>query len=70
MLKWIRDWFLISTLTFMSLTTGLLLWAIWPLVHNRLVAYSDVSINFEAVTAITLLVVIVVGYGKLLSGKA
>ena len=69
MLKWIRDWFLISALTFMSLATGLLLWAIWPLVHNRLIAYPGVSIDFEAVAAITLLVVIVVGYGKLLSGK-
>lgn len=70
MLRWIREWFLISALTFISLTTGLLLWATWPLVSTRLMAYSDASINFEATAAITLLVVVVVGYGKLLSSKA
>lgn len=69
MTRWIRDWFILSTLVIMGAAMLLMFWAIWPLLPNRLPAAIFPALDMEGVISILMLLIIGVGFGKLLCSK-
>ncbi len=68
MLKWIREWFVLSAILVLGMVMLFMLWAIWPLLPTRLPPNVLNSLDFEGVFAIVLLIVVLLGFGKLLRG--
>jgi hypothetical protein len=66
MLKWVAEWFMISVLLILLLGTVLVLWSVWPLLLQQLTAPRMPVLNAEGAFAILMLLVILVGFGKLL----
>jgi len=69
LLKWVREWFILSTLLILGMGLIFVLWAIWPLLPNRLPAEVLASLDPEGVLAMGLLIVVTLGFGKLLTSK-
>ncbi len=69
MTHWIRDWLILSTLMVIGTGMLLMLWAIWPLLPARLPAMLLPTLDVEGVISILMLIVIGIGFGKLLSCK-
>jgi hypothetical protein len=69
MTKWIGEWIVLSML--MVLGSGMLfiLWAIWPLLPDRLPSQLITSVNPEGLVAMLMLVVVLGGFGKLMVGR-
>lgn len=70
MVRWLHDWFILSALVFLSVCMIAVVWTIWPLLAVRLTASpnSD-ALNLEALGAMGLLLMVSIGYIKLLRGK-
>lgn len=69
MVRWIRDWFMLSALLVLGLGLAFVFWAIWPLLPGRLPAQLFTSLDSEGLFAILLLLIVLVGFGKLLGSK-
>ncbi len=69
MLQWIRDWALLSILLLLGMGLLFVFWAIWPMLPARLPAEIIISVDPEGVFAIGLLLVILLGLGKLITDK-
>jgi hypothetical protein len=69
MLSWVRDWLVLSTLVIMGLGMVFVLWVVWPLLPARVPAAALASFDLEAIGAILLLLVMFVGWGKLMCLK-
>ncbi len=65
MLKWMAEWFVISVLLILLLGTVLVVWSVWPLLQQQLAAPRMPVPNAEGAFAILMLLVILVGFGKL-----
>ena len=61
-MKWLTEWIL---LPFFSVGTALSLWTVWPELSDRLAEAPSDGLTLEGVAALTLLVVVSVGFLKL-----
>jgi uncharacterized SAM-binding protein YcdF (DUF218 family) len=66
MLKWVGEWVLVSLLLVMVLGMAFLAWVMWPLLVNRMATPASPLLDPEGVLALVMLLVILVGFGKLL----
>ncbi|HQE93722.1 MAG TPA: hypothetical protein PLH19_02510 [Anaerolineae bacterium] len=69
MARWVRDWFILSALVIMGAGMLFMLWAIWPLLPTRLPTVILPSLDLEGIIAILMLIVIIVGFGKLMCSQ-
>ena len=69
MLRWMREWFIISTLLVLGAGMLFVLWTIWPLLPSRLPAIILPTLNLEGTVAILMLLAMVAGLGKLMCCK-
>ena len=66
MLKWMAEWFMVSVLLILLLGMVLVVWSIGPLLLQQLASPRMPVLNAEGAFAILMLLVILVGFGKLL----
>ena len=69
MAKWIGEWVMLSMLMVLGAGMLFILWAIWPLLPERLPAQVITSVNLEGALAMLMLVVVLGGFGKLMAGR-
>ena len=69
MVRWIGGWFTASMLIVLGLGLVFVFWAIWPLLPSRLPSSVAPTMSAEGIVAILVLIVILVGFGKLLCSK-
>lgn len=69
MARWVRDWFILSALVIMGAGMLFMFWAIWPLLPTRLPTVILPSLDLEGIIAILMLIVIIVGFGKLMCSQ-
>jgi len=69
MVKWIREWLVLSTLAILGLGMVFMFWAIGPLLPMRFPSDVVLSLDFEGVLTMALFFVVVVGFGKLMCCK-
>ncbi len=69
MVRWIREWVILSVLAVLAVGTVFVLWVIWPLLPGRLPVIVLPALNLEGVVSILMLLVIIAGFGKLLCSK-
>ncbi len=69
MTRWMAEWAIVSVLV--ALGAGLLfvLWAIWPLLPQRLPTEVLASLSLDGLLAMGILLILVLGFGKLVFGK-
>ena len=69
MSKWIGEWVMVSMLV--ALGAGLLfvMWAIWPLLPQRLPAEFLTKLNVEGLLAMGTLLILLLGFGKLVFAR-
>jgi hypothetical protein len=68
MAKWIGEWVMVSMLVVLGLGMLFMLWAVWPLLPERLPAEIALSLNLESIVAMGMLLVVLAGFGKLMVG--
>lgn len=68
MAKWIGEWVIVSMLVVLGLGMLFMLWAVWPLVPERLPTEIALSLNLEGLIAMGMLLVVLAGFGKLMVG--
>ncbi len=66
MLKWIREWMMLSVLMVAALGMVFMMWMIWPLVPAR---FPTANVDLEGMLAMLMLFVVVLGFGKLICRK-
>ncbi len=69
MVRWIREWAMLSALLILAMGMIFVFWAIWPLLPGRLPLYLLSSLNPEGIFAMLLLTIVLVGFGKLMRSK-
>ena len=67
MTKWISEWVLLSMVLVVGAGLLFVLWAIWPLLPERLPVEVLTSLSAEGVIAMGMLLVVTLGFGKLLA---
>ncbi|MFP4346252.1 MAG: hypothetical protein ACLFU8_16275 [Anaerolineales bacterium] len=66
MLKWMAEWLVVSVFLILLLGMVLIFWSVWPLLLQQLTSPRMPALNAEGAFAILMLLVILVGFGKLL----
>lgn len=69
MAKWIGEWVIFSMLLVLGGGLIFMLWAIWPLLPQRVPSEVLANLNVEALLAMGTLLVMVLGFGKLVFAK-
>lgn len=69
MAKTFGQWLMLSVIVVMAVGMLLILWAVWPLLPGRLPVALIGPINLEAGFAMLMLLVVVIGFGKLMVGR-
>jgi len=67
MTKWISEWVLLSMVLVVGAGLLFVLWAIWPLLPERLPVEVLTSLSAEGVIAMGMLLVVTLGFGKLVA---
>jgi hypothetical protein len=68
MTKWLGEWLILSMLVVLMLGMVLIFWAVWPMLPERLPGQVALSLNLEGAAAMVMLLIVVVGFGKLMVG--
>jgi len=69
MTKWISEWVLLSMVLVLGAGLLFVLWAIWPLLPERLPVEVVTSLSTEGVIATGMLLVVTLGFGKLVAAR-
>jgi len=67
MTKWISEWMLLSMVLVLGAGLLFVLWAVWPLLPGRLPAEVLTSLSTEGLMAMGMLLVVTLGFAKLVS---
>ncbi|MBN1247410.1 MAG: hypothetical protein JXC32_07110 [Anaerolineae bacterium] len=69
MTKWISEWVVFSMLLVLGGGLLFVLWAIWPMLPQRLPNQVLANLNVEGLLAMGTLLIFVLGFGKLVFAK-
>jgi hypothetical protein len=69
MTKWISEWVMLSMVLVLGAGLLFVLWAIWPLLPERLPVEVLASLSTEGLMAMGMLLVVTLGFGKLVSAR-
>ena len=69
MTRWIREWFLLSTLMVLGAGMLFVFWAIWPMLPAQLPEIILPSLSLDGAISILMLLAMVAGLGKLMAGS-
>ena len=69
MTKWISEWVMLSMVLVLGAGLLFVLWAIWPLLPERLPVEVLASLSTEGLMAMGMLLVVTLGFGRLVSAR-